>query len=360
MSMLPDSDAVDGARRRWLRVLPAAGLLALGAAQAQPRYQPVRLALGGQLTLYYLPLILADRLGYFRDEGLAVQLLDTAGGGLAKQALVQGRADVVAGAYEHTVHLRQQGRDCQAFAAFGRAPQLVFGVGTLALREAGVGTAPGALHWLQGRRVGMTALDSATHWFARMVLARAGVSPDDVQWVPLGVAGEELLQALRKGRVDALAHVDPVVSVLEQRAEIRVLADARSLRGTQEVYDGPMPGGCLYADQDFILRRPRVVQGLTNALVRALKWLQTAGPSDLVHTVPAAYMGSDRGLYLAALEKSREAFSPDGLLHEQGVLTAHRMMARQGLPDMRVARLAAPASSYTNEFVLRARQKYAA
>ena len=138
-----------------------------------------------------------------------------------------------------------------------------------------------------------------------------------------------------------------------------MLADTRSLRGTQELYGGPMPGGCLYARDAFVLRYPQTVQALTNAVVRSLKWLQTAGPSDIVRAVPEAYMHGDRAIFLAALEKAREAFSPDGLVSEEAVATAHRVVARyEG--NSALVRAAAPGATYTNDFARRAKQRYQA
>ena len=120
-----------------------------------------------------------------------------------------------------------------------------------------------------------------------------------------------------------------------------------------------MPGGCLYAPQGFVLRYPNTVQALANAVVRALKWLQTAGPSDIVRVVPESAMTGDRAIYLAALDKVREAFSPDGLLSEDAVQTAHRLVAQQ-LSTPAAVRAAAPAATYTNEFVLKAKQRFSA
>ena len=341
-------------RRRWLAAAPALGLLASPALRAQARLERPRvtLAVGGLATLYYLPLILARQLHYFDDEGLSVDLQDHPGGGPAEQAMVSGHADLMAGAFEHTVVLRQRGINCRAFALLGRAPQVVMGVGGPALPEFR------DARQLRGLRVGISAADSATQWFARMVLARAGVGADEVRWVGVGT-GAAAVAALQEGRIEAIANVDPVISRLEFRAQIRVIADARSLRGTQQLYSGPMPGGCLYAPQGFVLRYPNTVQALANAIVRALKWLQTAGPSDIVRAVPESAMSGDRAIYLSALDKVREAFSPDGLISEPAVMTAHELVARH-VPAAAPVRAPAPATTYTNEFAQRAKLRYGA
>ena len=63
------------------------------------------IAVGGKTLFYYLPLTVAERKGYFRDEGLEVEIPDFAGGARALQAMVGGSADMVSGAYEHTINM---------------------------------------------------------------------------------------------------------------------------------------------------------------------------------------------------------------------------------------------------------------
>ena len=108
------------------------------------------------------------------------------------------------------------------------------------------------------------------------------------------------------------------MTMLEQKSEVRIVHDTRTLKGTQEVFGGPMPAGCLYASSDFVQKNPGTCQVLANAVVHSLKWLQTAGPSDMIKTVPESYLLGDRALYLAACNKVREAISPDGMFPDEG------------------------------------------
>ena len=62
----------------------------------------VKIAVGGKALYYYLPLSIAERLGYFKEEGLDVQIIDFQGGSRALQAVVGGSADVVSGAAKGT------------------------------------------------------------------------------------------------------------------------------------------------------------------------------------------------------------------------------------------------------------------
>src|SRR5215470_2725805 len=95
---------------RWIRGTAAVLAVALIAsvpvsAQDRPELAKVRLAVGGQAALYYLPLTVTERLGYFKDAGLAVEISDLKGGSQALQALVGGSADVVTGAFDHTIQM---------------------------------------------------------------------------------------------------------------------------------------------------------------------------------------------------------------------------------------------------------------
>ena len=97
------------------RIVVTAVLLALtpGApALAQDKIEKPDLVLGvgGKSSLYYLPLTLAERLGYFKEQGLNVTITDFGGGSKSLQSLIGGSADVVTGAYEHTIRMQSKER----------------------------------------------------------------------------------------------------------------------------------------------------------------------------------------------------------------------------------------------------------
>ncbi len=73
-------------KRVFATVLAALGLALAAPANAQsgkPEMAKVRLAVGGKPAIYYLPLTVTERLGYFKDEGLDVEISDLQGGSKA-------------------------------------------------------------------------------------------------------------------------------------------------------------------------------------------------------------------------------------------------------------------------------------
>jgi len=341
--------------RRQFAALGAAGAASLAlpalSVDVKPEKARVVIAVSGKASLYYLPLTIAEQLGYFRAEGLDVEVSDVAGGARAVQALGGGAADIISGPYEQTIQqqAKAQGQALQAFVLLGRAPQIAMGVSTRTLPQyRGVAD-------LRGRKVGVTAPDSPTHMMAHLLLSRGGLKPAEVNFVGVGNAAGALA-SMRAGQIDAISNVDPVMTLLEQRGEVKIIGDTRTLKGTLEVFGGPMPAGCLLAPVEFIARHPATAQALANAVVHALKWLQTAGPSDIINTVPETHMGGDRALYLASFEKLRESISPDGVFDPDGARTALRALAEFDA-SLRPARVEV-GRSYTNEFALRAKARF--
>ena len=119
--------------KRSLAAAATAALLvgaavAAGAQDAKPEMSRVRLAVGGKPALFYLPLTVTERLGYFREAGLEVEISDFPGGARALQALIGGSADVVTGAFDHTIQMQAKGQPIVAVVQLGRFPGYVLGV----------------------------------------------------------------------------------------------------------------------------------------------------------------------------------------------------------------------------------------
>jgi NitT/TauT family transport system substrate-binding protein len=331
----------------------AAAAIAAPGLRAQPRIEKPKLALavGGKSAFYYLPLTISEQLGYFKAEGLDVEISDFAGGAKALQALMGSSADIVSGAYEHTINMQARNQFIQEFVLMGRAPQISMGVSTKTVPNYRNPTD------LRGKKIGVSAPGSSTNMVANLVLSRAGVKADQVSYVGVGTSSGAIA-AMRAGQIDAISNTDPIMTMLEQKGEVKIITDTRTLKGTQDVFGGPMPAACLYTRQDFIKANPNTCQALSNAIVRGLKWLQTAGPSDIIKTVPESYLLGDRALYLASFNKVREAIALDGIMPDEGPRTALRALASFEA-DVHPNKIDL-AKTYTNEFARRSKEKYKA
>jgi NitT/TauT family transport system substrate-binding protein len=335
------------------RHLLASGLLTAALpqwalAQALEKSK-LTLAVGGKNLLYYLPLTVAEQLGYFKAEGLDVTIVDFAGGSRALQAVVGGSADVVSGAFEHTVNMQFKGQRMRAFVLQGAAPQIVLGVNPKTM--AGYKT----LADLKGKKIGVTAPGSSTNVMLNFVLAKAGLKPSDVSVIGVG-AGNGAVAAMRSGQIDAISNLDPVITLLQRSGDLRIISDTRVVAESEKVFGGPMPAACLYAMQSFINSNPNTTQALTNAIVRADKWIRNAGAADIIKAVPESFLMGDRAVYIDAFLAAKGALSPDGMIPEKGAQTAFKALASVD-KELAAAKLDLSAV-YTNNFVKAANAKY--
>ncbi len=122
--------------RRSFLAGAGAATLALGhAAPARADIVKVRIGVGGKPLLYYLPLTIAERKGFFKEEGIDADINDFGGGARSLQALIGGSVDVVTGAYEHTIRMQAKGQDVRAVCELGRLPAIVIGQGARPARS---------------------------------------------------------------------------------------------------------------------------------------------------------------------------------------------------------------------------------
>ncbi len=282
-------------------------LAAAGAAPAAEKLeQPkVTIAVGGKSLFYYLPLTLAERLGYFKDEGLDVQIADFPGGAKALQAMVGGSADVVSGAFEHVVDMHAKGIEVQEFVLQDNYSGIVLG---LTKAKAAAYKSPKDL---RGLKIGVTAPGSSTNIFVNALLARDGLAPDSVSIIGVG-ASSGAVAAVQKGQVEGISNLDPVITRLEKGGDIVAVVDTRTARGMKDVYGGAYAAGCLYAKTEFLRKNPNTAAALTSAMVRALLFLQRSTTDQVIATVPPEYYGDDKETYKAAFLKNKEGFSADG------------------------------------------------
>ena len=329
----------------------AIGALGGTGAEAAPIEKPrVQIAVGSKVGLFFLPTMVAEHLGYYKDEGLDVEIVDLGSGGKALQALVGRSVDVTSGAYDHTVQLAAKNIDLQAFVLQASLADYAVGV---VKKKAGSYRSPKDL---KGMRVGISSPGAGSDMFLKLVLAKAGINPDDVSVINVGLSSGAVA-AVRKGELDAIANNDPVMTVLEESGEVKVIADARTRDGSRTYYGADdYPAAAFFAHADFIQKNPNTVQALTNAMVRALKWMSRATPDQVMAALPPEFAGGDPATYKKILVKLLPTYSPDGLFPANSGEIAYAALA-QFVPTVREAKIDL-AKTFDNRFVQKALAKY--
>ena len=310
----------------WLAITTLACRLAVGvgllaAAGVATAGDTIRIMVAGIEKQIYLPATLAERLGYFAAQGLAVQLLSEASGVHAEDQLLTGAVQGVVGFYDHTIDLQAKGKFVQAVVQFSRAPGEAE---VVASRLADTIRSPADF---RGRTLGVTGLGSSTHLLTQYLAATHGLKAAEMRFVAVG-SGESFAAALRQGRIDAGTTSEPTASRLLQSGEARLLVDLRTPQSTERVLGGVYPGACLYVTTRWAASHRGEVQRLVNALVLALRYIATHSAEDIAAQLPAEHLLGDKALFVAALRDSKAMFIADGAMPPTGPETVLRVMKR--------------------------------
>ncbi len=324
-------------------------IAATAAAQA-PEKKKITIAVGGKGLFYYLPLSVAERKGYFRDEGLEVEIPDFAGGAKALQAMVGGSADMVSGAYEHTINMVAKKQPIKAVVLQARHSSIV-----LILPKDKAAKYKSAKD-LKGLKVGVTAPGSSTNMFVNNLLAKDGLKPTDVSIVGVG-AGSGAFAAMDKGEIDALSNLDPVITQLETTGKFVAVADSRTEKGMQDIYAGDYHASVIYITEEFIRKNPSTVQAVVNAIVRADKWVAKATPPEIVDLMPAEYKAGNPSVYKEGLLKNMIGYSEDGTLSLKAAENVYKVLV-QFEPSVKAAGKIDLNQTFDNSFVKKANAKY--
>lgn len=294
----------------WVAVLLAMSVA--GPAVAQDK---VRIAVGGKAGVYYLPLSVAERLGYFKAEGIEAEIIDVTSGGRSLQSVVGGSADIGNGNFDHAIQMQAKGQPLKALLQYGRYPGFVL---AMMSAKADLYKSPKDL---KGLKIGVTSPGSATHFMAAYMLVRAGFNRDDASFIATG-ATSTAVAAARRAEIDAIVSSDPMLTLMVEEKLVKVVADARTTAGTREIYGGPYPGGVIYATPAYIEKNPKIVQGVVNAFAKALHWIAVNSAENIAKLMPEEYSLGNRAVYVKALESSRASFSATGLFEPGAAETA--------------------------------------
>jgi NitT/TauT family transport system substrate-binding protein len=329
------------------RFLAALGALALltgvAAAQAKPK---VTVAVGGAGCLCYLPTVLARQLGEYDKAGVEVDLVDFKGGSQALTAVLGGSADVVSGYFDHCVNLAAKNQPLQSFVVYDRYPGFALVVSP---KQTG---AINSIKDLAGKKVGVSAPGSSTHYFLNYLLKKHGVAADDVAVIGVGLTSAAVA-AMEQGSVDAAVMLDPAVTLLQGKfKDLKLLSDTRTQKDTLDVFGGEYPGGALYTRADWIAKNEAVGQALTNAIVATLKWIQAHSAEEIMAKMPDEMVGGDKALYLAALKNTISMYSQTGRMDPKGAEAVLAVFS-QSSPEVAKANVDL-SKTYTNRFVEKA------
>lgn len=305
----------------------------------------VKIMVGGLDKVIYMPAMLTQRLGYFKAEGLKVQLLTEPAGVQATTSLIAGDVQGVVGFYDHTLDLQVKGKQVESVVQLAQAPGEVEVVSNKAAGEMK------SAKDFKGKKLGVTGLGSSTDFLTKYLAVDSGVKTSEFTPVAVG-AGQTFISALKQGSIQGGMTTDPTVAQIVEQKIGKVLIDMRTPEGSKQALGGLYPSSSLYMNTDWVNGHKETVQKLANAFVKTLKWMSTHSAEDIAAKMPSDYAQGGAKLYAEAIKSTLPMFTKDGVMPADGPATVERVLKAFN-PNLKNATVDLK-KTYTTEFVEKA------
>ncbi len=283
------------------------------ARSSLPAGGPTKIRVGYIGITCEAPIFSAIENGFFKDEGLDVELVKCEWSKY-KDVLALGGFDITHHLIMYLLKPIEQGLDVKFTAGIHR--------GCLRIQAAMDGNIKTAKD-LRGKRIGVPGMGTPPFIFANRVLTANGMdSSRDVTWsvFPAG----ELGLALEKGEVDAVADSEPIGTLLVANGKVRNVVDQSIDEPYKDEY-------CcaVVVNGKFLANNPKAAAAATRALLKGAKWVETNPAAAARLSVEKKYLASNPELNTLAISHLRYIPSVSG--GEAAVKSAAAEMKKAGM-----------------------------
>ena len=272
-----------GRRLRHLAVAISAALTLLGALHegwAATTVQFVTYIGGlGDWSPY-----VGDDLGYFKDEGIDFQMHTFQNPGDIATAIISGRGDIATSSLPLVIAGVLSGTPIKLISATQKAtPGGGYNNWWGALPNAGIAKPAD----LRGKKVAIYAQNSLAQAVTRSILASAGIKVGEYQEIALPFP--QAYTALESGLTDVSLFIEPFYTRANQLSRSKYGKPLTVVYTYLNAFPNGLDLSGMFANADFLVRRPEAVRAFLRATTRAAKW-GNSHPDELKKII-AKYAG---------------------------------------------------------------------
>jgi NitT/TauT family transport system substrate-binding protein len=261
----------------------------------------------GEVTrsIFYAPQYAALTKGFFKDEGLDVELTTTWGGDKTMATLLSGGIDIALVGSETTIYVYQQGSD-DPVINFAQLTQTdgTFLVSRKPIENFTWDMLKGST-FLGQRKGGMPQMAG------EFAVKKHGIDPHKDLNLIQNVDFANIPSAFASGTGDFVQLFEPTASVFEKEGKGYVL-------GSFGVESGHLPYTVFMAKQSFIDKNEATIQKFTNALHRAQKWVEESSIEEIADAVAPFFEDTEREIIESVVKRYKEqgSFAGDPIIDE--------------------------------------------
>ncbi|MED5018822.1 ABC transporter substrate-binding protein [Paenibacillus chibensis] len=249
----------------------------------------------GEVTrsVFYAPEYVALEKGFFKEEGLDVDLQTIPGGDKTMTALLSGAIDVALVGSETSIYVYQQGSD-DPVINFGQVTQTD---GTFLMARQG----EGKVDWNKVK--GSTFLGQRKGGMPQMAgeftLRKHGIDPQKDLKLIQNIDFANIASAYLSGTGDYVQLFEPQASIFEKEGKGHVVASF----GEES---GHLPYTVFMSKQSYIKKHGDTVQKFTNALQKAQNWVQQHSPEEIADAILPYFKDADKDIIISSVKRYKD------------------------------------------------------
>ncbi|QHQ61353.1 ABC transporter substrate-binding protein [Anaerocolumna sedimenticola] len=231
-------------------------------------------------SIFYAPQYAAIELGYFKDEGLDVELINGLGADKTMTAVLSGDADIGFMGSEASIYVYNEGKEDYVI----NFAQLTQRAGNfLVSRDKNEN-----FKWdnIKGKTVIGGRAGGMPQMVLEYILKKNGIDPKTdltiVQNIDFGLTS----QAFAAGTGDYTVEFEPSATALEKEGNGKVVASLG-------VESGKVPYTAYSAKKSYIEKNPEVIQKFTNAIQKGLDYVNSHTPEEIAKVIAPQFKETD-------------------------------------------------------------------
>lgn len=270
-------------------------------------------------SLFYAPEYVAISQGFFKDEGLDVELTTVPGGDKTMTALISGSAEIALVGTETSIYVANQGASDPVI----NFAQLTQTDGSFLFSRTKIDN----FNWnsLKGKVLLGQRKGGMPEMVSEYVQKLKGIEPfKDVQIIQ-NVEFKNLGPAFVSGTGDFVQLFEPTASKLEREGKGYVVASF----GKES---GKLPYTVFMTKQSIIDKNPEAIQKFTNAIYRAQQWVDSHSADEITDVVSSFFEGIDRDIMVSSINryKSQGSYATDPIVDEEEYHNLEKVMENAG------------------------------
>jgi len=248
--------------------------------------------------------------------------------------------------YIHTIDFQSKGKNVIDVVQLSGAP----GEREMCGTNSGVHSAAD----FNGKTLGVTDLGSGTDELTQFLAAQKGISHGQYHTLAVG-AGATAIAAIQRNAAQCVMTTQPTVGALEAKNLAYSALDLATTNGATAALGAAWPAAGVLARADWVQSHQAAVQGVVDALVATMHWINTHSATDIANTLPAQFVSNStitKAQYIAGLTTDKGQFLPDGIMPAGGPKTIDAMEKLIGVDVSKVTLT----NTFTNTYAMKANQ----